>query len=246
MFEISVTREFEDWYQALDAESAEKVAAELNLLERLGPELDAERSSPLLLWFDGLRASGPLSGWGLRASGDPARLLRRQHEALRCLETPNFLARFLKLEPRQARRGHELIERLRASVRAATVQLGLSHGQAQWNVVLASSDPFSAPFSQSDGSWLGEGVQAALLEVLSFVGLQLEDVADRSSGLRELTVATLAAPHRLLYAIDAPRRRILAILGEVLDHAYYGDSVRLAERRWQEYCRTLPLSSAAR
>jgi len=241
MFEISVTREFEDWYQALDAESAEKIAAELNVLERLGPELDAERSSPLLLWFDGTREREALSPLGRRESGSElAQLLRRQHEALRCLETPNFLARFLKLEPRQAQRGHELVECLRASVRAATVQLLLSHRRAQLAMVLASAAP-----SLRDGDWPGAGVQAALLEVLSFVGLRLEDVADRSSGLRELTVATLTPPHRLLYAIDAPRRRILAILGEALDRAYYGDSVRLAERRWRDYCRTLRVSLQA-
>jgi hypothetical protein len=244
MFEISVTREFEDWYQALGAESAEKIAAELNVLERLGPELDAERASPLLLWFDGLREGEPLSASGLGESGwELSHLLRRQHEALRCLETPNFLARFLKLEPRQARRGHELIDDLRASVRAAQLQLALSRRQAPLAIVLAAS---RAPLPPGEGGWPGEGVQAALLEVLSLVGLRLQDVADRSSGLRELTVASLAPAHRLLYAIDAPRRRILAILGEALDRAYYGDSVRLAERRWRDYCRTLPVSSEAR
>jgi hypothetical protein len=251
MFEISVTREFEDWYQALDSESAEKIAAELNVLERLGPELDSERSSPMLLWFDGLRGGVPLSGLGLRESGwELSHLLRRQHEALRCLETPDFLARFLKLEPRQARRGHELVERLRASVGAANLQLLVSRRQTQLALVLVASRAPSrlgaAPPAAREGAWPGEGVQAALLEVLSFVGLRLEDVADRSSGLRELTVAGLAPPHRLVYAIDAPRRRILAILGEALDHAYYGDSVRLAERRWRDYCRTLPVSGEAR
>lgn len=240
MFEISVTREFEDWYQGLAAESAEKIAAELNVLERLGPELDAERSSPLLLWFDGL-PERELPGWGLgRAGSALSQLLRRQHEALRCLETPNFLARFLKLEPRQAQRAHELVECLRRSVRAATLQLVLSQRQVQLAHVFAAS-----PGAPLTGAGPGDGVQSALLEVLSFVGLRLEEVADRASGLRELIVPSLAPPHRLLYAIDAPRRRILAILGEALDRSYYGDSVRLAERRWRDYCRTLRVSDAA-
>jgi len=240
MFEISVTREFEDWYQALDAGTAEKVAAELNVLERLGPELDAARSSRLLLWFDGMQNRGP--DWGLRGSGLAlGQLLRSQHEALRCLETPNFLARFLQLEARQAQHGHELVERVRARVRAATLQLSLlaqRRGLPPRELALAQPAFAEQALAQHD-------VQAALLEVLSLVGLRLEDVADRSSGLRELTVAELSPPQRLLYAVDAPRRRILAILGETLDRAYYGDSVRLAERRWRDYCRTLPVSTAA-
>jgi hypothetical protein len=148
---------------------------------------------------------------------------------LRCLETPNFQSCFLKLEPRSAARAQELIERVRASVRAATLSLVPAQPESAWG---------------ERSLVAGEAVQAALLELLSCVGLRLEDVADRSSGLRELTLAELRPSHRLLYAIDAPRRRILAILGEPLDHAYYGDSVRLAERRWREYCRKLQVASA--
>ena len=240
MFEISVTREFEDWYQGLDLETAEKVAAELNVLERLGPELDAARSSRLLLWFDGMQSRGPAVHWALRESASAlGQVLRSSHEALRCLETPNFLARFLKLEARQAQRGHELLERVRARVHAATLQLTvLAHRQGLGPSELAQRALAEQPLVQQD-------VQAALLDVLSFVGLRLEDVADRASGLRELTVAELSPPQRLLYAIDAPRRRILAILGEALDRAYYGDSVRLAERRWRDYCCTLQVSAPA-
>jgi hypothetical protein len=232
VFEISVTREFERWYEALDAAAAEKVAAELNLLERLGPELDALRASRLLLWFDGLQGGG-LETLQLQVSREQlGRLLQHQQEALRCLETPNFLARFLKLEPRQARHGHELIERLRACVRAASMQLLLRQG---------SIGAAAAPALPQASSL--QTVQQALLDVLAFVGLRREDVADTSSGLRELTLGELTPPCRLLYAIDSPRRRILAILGEALDRAYYGDSVRLAERRWRDYCRSLQLAS---
>src|SRR5262245_51941773 len=117
MFEITVTRELEDWYQALDAAAAEKVAAELNVLERLGPELDRVRASRLLLWFDGMTGQQPLA---LRERMEQlGQLMHRRSEALRCLESPNFQSRFLKLEPRRAQQAHELIERLRARVRAA-------------------------------------------------------------------------------------------------------------------------------
>lgn len=231
MFEISVTGEFERWYQALDSESAERVAADLNVLERLGPELDGVRASRLLLWFDGSPQHLPLpQAWLVQqANARMSQVLRAQHEVLRCLETPNFQACFLKLEPRAAARAQELIGCVRAAVRAATLSLALSQPEGAW------SERSLAP---------EDAVQAALLELLSCVGLRLEDVADRSSGLRELTLAELHPPHRLLYAIDAPRRRILAILGEALDHAYYGDSVKLAERRWREYCRKLQVARA--
>ena len=231
MFEISVTGEFERWYKALDSESAEKVAAELNVLERLGPELDGVRASRLLLWFDGSPQHPlPEQAWLVQqANTRMTRVLRAQHEVLRCLETPNFQACFLKLDPRSAARAQELIGRVRASVRAATLSLVLTQPESAWGEQLLVP---------------GEAVQAALLELLSCVGLRLEDVADRASGLRELTLAELRPPQRLLYAIDAPRRRILAILGEALDHAYYGDSVRLAERRWREYCRKLQVARA--
>jgi hypothetical protein len=70
---------------------------------------------------------------------------------------------------------------------------------------------------------LGEGVPAALLEVLSFVGLQFEDVADRSSGLLELKdrcarAAAAAAPR----APSMRRPAASGYSGEVLDHADYG------------------------
>jgi hypothetical protein len=242
MFEISVTGEFERWYQELDSESAEKVAAELNVLERLGPELDGVRASRLLLWFDGSplpsgrlrREHGQHHRWLVeQAHARMSQVLRAQHEALRCLETPNFQARFLKLEPLAARRAQELLERVRASVRAATLALALARPGAPHDSEWSERSPLP-----------DEAVQAALLELLSCVGLRLEDVADRSSGLRELTIAELRPPQRLLYAIDAPRRRILAILGEALERAYYGDSVRLAELRWREYCCTLQVASA--
>lgn len=236
MFEITVSTEFEAWYQGLAAADAESVAAELNVLERLGPALDADRASRLLLWFDGMSQPLPLA---LREqTAQLGQLMRRRTEALRCLETPSFQSRFLKLEPQRAQYGHELIERLRARVRAASLQLMLQgRGAAVREPGRVEREGVPSEGVSSDG------VQSALHELLDFVGLRPSDVADTDSGLRELTLRDLAPRHRLLYGIDMPRRRILAILAEPLDRAYYGDAVQLAERRWREYCRSLPLSS---
>jgi len=56
------------------------------------------------------------------------------------------------------------------------------------------------------------------------------------SGLCELTVVTTEPRLRLLFGLDVIEKRIVVLLGEPLDRAYYGDSVKLAERRWQAYC----------
>jgi len=45
MFEITVTPEFESWFQALEPAVAEHVAAALDLLESSGPSLDGVRAS---------------------------------------------------------------------------------------------------------------------------------------------------------------------------------------------------------
>ena len=262
MFDISVTREFELWYQALEAPAAEYVASQLDLLERMGPELDVARSSRLLLWFDGVPGAGHTPGpqpdaassgdgrlrvlleclplghlaslgapaaLALRAqSSELAQLIRQRDDALRCLETPVFVARFETLEPAQAAHAQELIAALKRAVRAATLELNLQYSSARGGGAAGSG---RAPGARRDP------VQEALADVLSFVGLRRTDVADLSSGLRELTLGELAPRGRIIYGIDTPRRRILAIVGEALDRAYYGDSVRLAERRWRDYCR---------
>ena len=56
------------------------------------------------------------------------------------------------------------------------------------------------------------------------------------SGLCELTVVSTEPRLHVLFGLDAPAQRIVALLGEPLTRSYYGDSVLLAERRWREYC----------
>ena len=73
-------------------------------------------------------------------------------------------------------------------------------------------------------------------ELLTLMGLDLEDAPEPPNGLRELTISTTHPPLRVIVGIDVPGKRILAILGEPLNRAYYGDSVRLCERRWREFC----------
>ena len=95
VYEITVTPEFEAWFGSLRGEAAERVAAELNVLERAGPGRDLAHASRLLLWFDGTEgaAAGEL-GQGAQAFQAQLRtvtsrlveLKERQQGALRCLD----------------------------------------------------------------------------------------------------------------------------------------------------------------
>jgi hypothetical protein len=82
---------------------------------------------------------------------------------------------------------------------------------------------------------VARSVKSALDDVLTLVGLGLGDLGDRESGLRELTVPGTAPVLRVLYGLDVSGQRLVALIGDALTRTYYGDSVRIAERRWSEY-----------
>jgi hypothetical protein len=270
MFEITVTREFELWFQALEPNAAELVAAELDVLESAGPALDPVRASRLLLWYDGTApwASDGVGEWliRMRESADSLReLLLWQQEAVRCLESPTFQARVANLDRDAANRALLTIERVKESLRANRLWAGYRAGATR-SAPGAPPEPKLAPALTPQqrsliAARLGHGlalrhvardhapsadsVQRALREVLSLVGLEFADLVDGSSGLREVTI-TAVTPHlRLIYGIDVPQHRIVALVGERLDHTYYGDSVRLAEQRWREYQESAAQSAEA-
>ncbi|HKO89989.1 MAG TPA: hypothetical protein VJU61_02490, partial [Polyangiaceae bacterium] len=216
----------------------------------------------LLLWFDGTEGGAPGDlGQGAQAFAFQLRtvtsrlsaLQQRQEVVLGCLESPAFLARFLKLDAERARTTQTAIERLRSVVKGAVVQLMLAAHPLPRAVVAPGEAPLEGPARALATAWNaaaelspGDAVQSALQEVLALVGLVPEDVVDTESGLRELDLSDVAPPLRLIYALDVPRRRVLMILGEGLDRAYYGDSVRFAEQRWRQYCRELGAAVPAR
>ena len=223
MYEITVTREFESWFKALEPNAAEQIATALDVLESAGPALDPVKASRYLLWYDGVAGAPIDTAWAerlirLRETAEIAhRLTLWQKEVVRCLESPAFLARMAKLDRSTAHRTFQGIERMRERIHA---------GKLHINLLAAAKAPASA----------SESVKHALSEVLDLAGVDADALVDSSSGLREMTLED-ATPHvRLIYGIDVPKKRILVILGEPLDRAFYGDSVRLAERKWREYC----------
>jgi hypothetical protein len=61
------------------------------------------------------------------------------------------------------------------------------------------------------------------------------DVPAHSPALREILLRAPPPGFRLLYGVDSRKNRALVVLGEALDRSFYGDSVRRAERLWQEF-----------
>ncbi len=121
-----------------------------------------------------------------------------------------------KLDRNAAHRTFQGIERMRQRIHA---------GKLHINLLAAAKAP----------AVVNESVKRGLSEVLDLAGVDADAVVDSSSGLREMTLED-GTPHvRLIYGIDVPKKRILVILGEPLDRAFYGDSVRFAERKWREY-----------
>ena len=53
MYEITVSADFERWFESLNETVAERVVGALELLRATGPELDPVHQSRLLLWYDG-------------------------------------------------------------------------------------------------------------------------------------------------------------------------------------------------
>ncbi|MGC4087895.1 MAG: hypothetical protein QM756_08360 [Polyangiaceae bacterium] len=234
MFEIIVDDAFARWFEGLAPAEAELVAAELELVAAAGPRVDPRKQSRLLLWFDDMPA--PLVAQLEFSTVSSARLwleryrelLDWQVEALRYLEMPEFSEALCRLDTPAAERALRSVEELRRSVQATR--------QAFLSALCQSPVAAKAPLAPERAMELRvERVKGGLSQALADVGLDLDELANRELGLREMTLGEGELRLRVLYALDPKRKRLLALLGERLDRTYYGDSVRFAERRFREY-----------
>jgi hypothetical protein len=250
MFEIQPSPEFSAWFEALSPAVAEEVACALDLLAVTGAALGPSHVRRALLWFDGTGAGQavPLareqiaSVEAIAAGHDLQELLLWQREALRCLESDEFRQRLAQLEPKAANRALVGVEVLRERLRQARLRIDLFLASpprplAKWATFreerpLAAHSGLPAPGETPLAQQLREG----FFEVLRLVGLEPLQILNSVSGLCELTIVTTEPRQRLLFGLDVLEKRIVALLGEPLSRAYYGDSVKLAERRWQAYC----------
>jgi hypothetical protein len=234
MFSVSACEEFESWYEALPEAEAELVSSAIDVLAELGPALGPPRSSELLLWFDGvpprqsldelddfqgflkMAAIGqPLDIRRLRAqSGHYWELLGWKRRSLSLFDSERFRSRLAVLEPKAAASALRGVEQVRQALGRAKLQLVLM------GKILEPSL---------------QGIDEAIDGILCAAGLRLSDPDLHDAGLRELRVELVQRLCRVIYGIDPGKKRVLLMVGEPLDRAYYGDAVRVAERRWGDY-----------
>jgi hypothetical protein len=247
MFELTVSDEFARWFETLGAPVAEEVASLLDVLAKLGPGLDPVRASRLLLWFDGTGVESQAAPAALRLDlaliegGQRLQeLLSWQREITRCLEAPEFLARLSKLDHAQSAQVLERVgdlQQMRSALRVVDRLSGIGLTRSGLGRTPLALGPHveAATRSGPSAADLMLRLKQTFFEVLELVGLDAKAISDPSTGLRELTIKSVLPGLRVLYGIDVARERILVLLGEALDRAYYGDSVRFAERRFREF-----------
>lgn len=253
MFEVLAGDRFEAWYSALPGAAAEEVSLALDVAAELAPALDPARARRALLWFDG----GPLPGgsWIRERHGDG--LVRLKEIVLRALESPEFQRRLEGLEGKAAADALGAVERVRRLLSGARWLEALGGVAARSTIALDSAEAWlleliaseragerafvrsglshRAPLQPLLARPLPDPAHLAVLEALRHVGLGPRSLEPSDSCLCELSVQAREAAFRIIYGMDLPRARLIAIVGDPLDRRYYGDSVRFAERYFREY-----------
>lgn len=212
VLELLVSDEFAEWFAGLDEATAEDVATALEIIERLGPKQAAPGSSEWLLWYEHrlpVEYSLVMTEWA--AFRDEVKTMVEH------LESPRFAARLRGLGPHDA-----------ATVATAMHKIKSFSGAGRR--VLATGMMQQA----GHGGLLAE-IRQWYRAALEAVGLDLVTFPVHSSALRELDLLARAPGVRLLYGVDTGRDVAVVVLGEWLDHNFYGDSVRLAERLWKQF-----------
>ena len=221
MFQVVPEPEFSAWFESLPASLAEEVATAIDLAASVGALMAPERLSRLLLWFDG---TGSGTGPELDVPGldHVHHYLTWHHEVRLCLESSVFRERLERLEPKLAAQALRQVERLQRQLHVSR----LAGNASPWAHGSPSPPPPAAP----------TGLRGSFLELLGLMGLTPPGVLGSGSGLRELCIDNVQPQLRVLFGLDFPAQRLLAIRGEPLDRRYYGDSVQHAEQRWRQYC----------
>lgn len=217
MFQVVPEPEFAAWFESLPEPLAEEVATAVDLAANVGSLIAPERLSRLLLWFDGTAPGGgtELDVPGLQYA---SQYLMWHQEVRLCLESAVFRQRLEHLDPKAAAQALSQVERLRHRL--------------HWTRLASNVTPWAYSAAPTDAS----GLRAAFLELLGLLGLEPQVVLGSGSGLRELCIDNVQPQLRVLFGLDFSAKRLLAISGEPLSRRYYGDSVKHAEQRWQQYC----------
>jgi len=214
MLEIVTTDEFAAWFAALEDGAAEDVATALQMVEESGPRRAAPGSSEWLLWYEHPDAPEIVLVDDWAAFHDSAKRVVAR------LESPGFAAKLRALPSEEAGRVMIALDVLRTASGARRRGLAMVAASA-WSGGM-TGDPYAA-------------LRRAYHTVAAASGLTIGDLPVDSSALREITLRSPAARLRVLYGVDARREVALVVLGERLDRAFYGDSVRRAERVWRRF-----------
>jgi hypothetical protein len=247
MFQITPSNEFATWFEALAPELAEEVACALDLLAEAGVALGPSRTSRALLWYDGSGGGETTDAWdSLRTGVDAARsfadvreVLLWHREIVRCLDSEAFRQRLAQLQPQAASLALVAVENLKVRLKAARARTSLQSSAALFpRSALATLEALTAREARVLAERFApeNALKEPFFEVLRLVGLEPTQMMNSPSGLCELTIASTEPRLRVLFGLDAPGQRIVALVGEELKRSYYGDSVQLAERRWLSYC----------
>lgn len=215
MLALHTTDEFAAWFDSLGDGAAEDVATAMEMVEKLGPERAAPGSSEWLLWYEHRDAPEFVVRDDWTEFHDSAK------EVVARLESPAFAQRLRALPCEDAGRVIVAIDALKMA--SAVRRRGLAMlvaGAAQRRG--RDIDAYAT-------------LRQAYQTVAAATGLRVSDLAVHSSALRELTLRSPDARLRILYGVDVGRNVALAVLGEPLDRNFYGDSVRRAERVWQQF-----------
>lgn len=238
--ELLTSEDFARWYAALDERTAEDVAATLEVIVQLGTEKEAPGSSEWLTWYEHpslsarLREMVPLPGvdplfaqslheWGA-FNGYARRVIKH-------LESRAFAERLGQLPAAAAGAVHDAIAEIRRAVTRRHLAMSDYKGKMKLWTRAPNADEAIVLSRLADM----QEVREAYLAALAAAGFQVVDVAAHSPALREIGLRAPPPGLRLLYGIDVRRHRGLVVLGERFDRSFYGDSVRRAERLWQDF-----------
>lgn len=215
MLEVLTTDEFAAWFDALEDGPAEDVATALEMIEKLGPLRPVPGSSEWLLWYQhrGAPEFVTVDDW--------AEFRDSAKEAVARLEQPGFAAKLRALPKEDAGRVMVAIDALRMA--SAVRRRGLAMLVAE---VAARAGQPADPYAV---------LRQAYQTVAAATGLTAGDLPVHSSALRELLVSSPASRSRILYGVDLRHSVALVVAGERLDRSFYGDTVRRAERVWQQF-----------
>lgn len=238
--ELLTSEDFARWYAALDERTAEDVAATLEVIVQLGTEKEAPGSSEWLTWYEHPSLSARLRELHPHRGVD-ARRLQSIHDwgvfngyarrVIKHLESRAFVERLGQLPAAAATAVRDAVTEIRRTVTRRNLMMSDYMGKTR----LWTRAPTAAEAIELGRLADVQEVRDAYLTALGAAGFDVVDVPAHSPALREIALRAPPPGLRLLYGIDVRRNRGLVVLGERFDRSFYGDSVRRAERLWQEF-----------